>query len=90
MAPEIQEFAPKKKREKKEPAANYDPFKADIYSFGVLLCEIASKNSRFDVTTDMDRIKGSPFEKIINKCLEKDPDARPSFNKLLQEIKPME
>ena len=63
MAPEVKNNIP------------YNPFKADIYSLGVLFCEIVGNDT--SLKFNLDQLKGkTKLEEIIRNCLQQDPTKR--------------
>lgn len=88
MAPEIKLLNPNKLIQQIEEnkfnskGAPYNPLKADIFSFGILLCELVSNTPRLYHTNTLNKLRGHAFEKVILDCLQVDPDARPTTQKL--------
>lgn len=62
--------------------------KVDVYSFGVLLCEMCTgilpnRDSREEqVAMVTDRV----FRTLIRRCLQRDPEARPSMEEIISEL----
>ncbi len=66
----------------------YNPFKADIYSLGVLFCEIVGNDSR--IKNEVDKLKGkTQLESIIRNCLQEDPMKRNHISEIQQTLKQM-
>lgn len=92
MAPEIRLWNPQERvREKEEKKQNkkapYNPFKADIFSFGIFLCEMVANTFNFEKKNLLGKLKGHKFEKVILECLKENPSARPNTKELLQFFK---
>lgn len=77
----------------------YDAFKADVWSLGVTLHVLLLHVLPYDYTSDAKLIKdirdntfevhvliSGPLGKIISKCLEIDPEKRPSVSEVLLEL----
>ena len=60
----------------------YNPFKADIFSFGILLCEIVGNSARFYDTNTLHKLEDNEFEKVILDCLKENPNERPTIQQL--------
>ncbi|KAH7101299.1 kinase-like domain-containing protein, partial [Auriculariales sp. MPI-PUGE-AT-0066] len=76
--------------------ADRDPFKHDVYCFGIALYQLASgqrgiKGSRFRLPPNCDKRRPSGWSSrgwkscigIVKRCLSQDPSARPSTQELL-------
>ena len=94
MAPEIKLWNPDKKvreseeRKQNKKAGPYNPFKADIYSLGVLFCEIVGNNT--SLKSNLDKLKGkTKLEAIIRNCLEQDPTKRNEITKIKNTLQNM-
>lgn len=89
MAPEIRLWNPDElqkeieQNKQKKLATPYNPFKADIFSFGILLTAIISNSSNFYNTNSLNKLNDHKFEKVILDCL-KDPNERPNVLQLLE------
>ena len=63
-------------------------FKVDVYSFGVLLCEMCTgklpdrDRRKEHVAMVTDRV----FRTLIRRCLQRDPEARPSMEEIISEL----
>ena len=62
--------------------------KVAVYSFGVLLCEMCT-----GVLPDRDRreeqvamVTDRVFRTLIRRCLQRDPEARPSMDEIISEL----
>lgn len=82
MSPEIKAWA-NKEGQLRRPSP-YDPFKADIFSFGILLCEIVANTAKLYRSETLHKLKDHKFEKVILDCLKNNPDERPNTEQLLQ------
>ena len=88
MAPEIRLWNPDKlekqieEKKQKKQAIPYNPFKADIFSFGILLCEIVVNSAGFYNTDTLRKLKDHEFEKVILDCLKENPNERPTIQQL--------
>lgn len=82
MAPEIRRLSPDKEGKIKS-KLSYDPFKADIFSFGILLCEIVANNYKLYNDKKLDKLNKNRFGKIILECLKEDPNERPRIDDLI-------
>ncbi|XP_031557051.1 probable LIM domain-containing serine/threonine-protein kinase DDB_G0287001 [Actinia tenebrosa] len=63
--------------------------KVDVYSFGVLLCEMFVRDFP-DVARRNEQIamvSNELFRRLIRKCLQQDPNSRPSMAEILEELK---
>jgi len=79
---------------------SYDPFKADVFSFGIVLLEILFGNvdrSYTDIEKGtipkIQRDIKQTYPKVVElvkKCTLKDPIQRPTADKLLEEVKTMD
>lgn len=64
----------------------YNPFKADIFSLGILLCEIVANTPRLYCTQTLYKLKNHKLEAIILNCLKDNPNERPDTKDLLQNL----
>lgn len=55
-------------------------FKADVYSFGAIMKEV------FDVYQDFDLMKYNIFKNLIERCTENDPNLRPTFKEICDQL----
>lgn len=87
MAPEVKYFEPhgsfKHKLGKDFKGGEYDPLKADIFSFGILLGYICFDIECIDQYHYIQHANGHKFEGIIKKCLCIIPTERPNAKELL-------
>ena len=60
----------------------------DVYSFGVLLCEICIQEQPYPEwrTKQVVRVKNRAIRALIRGCLHKDPKARPSMEDIIREL----
>ncbi|KAH7101320.1 kinase-like domain-containing protein [Auriculariales sp. MPI-PUGE-AT-0066] len=78
--------------------ADRDPFKHDVYCFGIALYQLASgqrgiKSNRFRLPANCDKRRPSGWSSrgwkscigIVKRCLSQDPSARPSTQELLDD-----
>ena len=63
-------------------------FKVDVYSFGVLLCEICIRElpdpDRRDQQVAM--VTDRTLRGLIRRCIYQDPEARPSMEDIIEEL----
>lgn len=63
-------------------------FKVDVYSFGVLLCEICIRElpdpERRDQQVAM--VTDRTLRGLIRRCIYQDPEARPSMEDIIEEL----
>ena len=63
-------------------------FKVDVYSFGVLLCEICIRElpdpERRDQQVAM--VTDRTLRGLIRRCIHRDPEARPSMEDIIEEL----
>lgn len=63
-------------------------FKVDVYSFGVLLCEICIRKlpnpDRRDRQVAM--VTDRSLRGLIRRCIHQDPQARPSMEDIIEEL----
>ena len=64
----------------------YNPFKADIYSLGVLFCELIGNDTQLQF--NLDKLKGkTKLFGIIRECLQQDdPTLRPDISTIKKKI----
>ena len=78
-------MAPEVKKNQNLNNIPYNPFKADIYSLGVLFCEIIGNNPK--VTFNLDKLKGkTKIDPIIKNCLENDPSKRNDISSIIDSL----
>ena len=66
----------------------YNPFKADIYSLGVVFCEIIGNDTQ--IRFDIDKLKGkTKLEEIIRNCLQQDPTKRNDISTIKNTLQKM-
>ena len=60
----------------------------DVYSFGVLLCEMSIRELPDPEIREQQvaMVTNSVLRALIRRCLETDPQARPSMEELIDEI----
>ena len=60
----------------------------DVYSFGVLLCEICIRELPDPDRRDEQvvRVKNRRLRALIRGCLQRDPEARPSMEDIIGEL----
>ncbi|WZZ78565.1 hypothetical protein YC2023_099137 [Brassica napus] len=70
--------------------------KCDVYSFGVILWELATLRSPWRGMNPMQEVGGVGFQnrglersQIILECWQTDPNLRPSFAQLTEVLKPL-
>ena len=60
----------------------------DVYSFGVLLCEICIRNlpdpERRDEQVAM--VENRALRALVRRCLQEDPESRPSMEDIIGEL----
>ena len=63
-------------------------FEVDVYSFGVLLCEICNRElpdpHRRDQQVAM--VTDRALRSLIRRCINQDPEARPSMEAIIEEL----
>ena len=63
-------------------------FQVDVYSFGVLLCEIFIRElpdpDRRDEQVAM--VENGKLRALIRRCLQRDPEKRPSMDDIIGEV----
>jgi len=61
--------------------------KVDVYSFGVLLCEMCTREQPDpeQIHKQMSRVTGS-LRGLIQRCVERDPEARPTMSDVIREL----
>ena len=59
----------------------------DVYSFGVLLCEMCTREQPDpeQIHNQMSRVTGS-LRGLIQRCVERDPEARPTMSDVIREL----
>lgn len=70
--------------------------KSDVWSFGVILCEVITRSKLFKNLTEYEKqikndvrveiLQNPRLEELVNRCLRKDPDERPSFKDVYKEL----
>ena len=60
----------------------------DVYSFGVLLCEICIREMPDPDSRDEQvvRVKNRRIRALIRGCVQRDPEARPSMEDIIGEM----
>ena len=60
----------------------------DVYSFGVLLCEMFIRDlPDFDRRDEqVERVRNREFRLLIMWCIEKDPEMRPSMEEVIEKL----
>jgi len=67
------------------PRLPYNLFRADIFSFGVLMIEFIYQNDDHRVTPLLiEKLTQNPFHSLILSCLQNNPSDRKSLKELLQ------
>lgn len=92
-APEIFDFKSKAEKMGNFNKCLYDPFKADVFSLGVLaikMIDYTKKRSDIDKGIEMDDIKelqgNIAISQLLRNMLDKDPNKRPNFIQLKETI----
>ncbi|KAK8889656.1 hypothetical protein M9Y10_034409 [Tritrichomonas musculus] len=77
---------------------NYDPFKADVYAFGIFLYQVVTDRQPYENFTFKTEYKiinenfrpklydyiPTNFSELLKRCFDKDPKKRPSFNEIVE------
>ncbi len=81
-------MAPEVKKNQKLNNIPYNPFKADIYSLGVLFCEIIGNDT--SLKSNLDKLKGkTKLEEIISNCLQQDATQRNDISTIKTKLQKM-
>jgi len=67
---------------------NYYVFKVDVYSFGVLLCEMCIRVLPDPEWRDQQilMVTSLPLRALIRRCLQSEPEARPNMVVIIEEL----
>lgn len=59
----------------------------DVYSFGVLLCEMCTRQQPDpqELHNQISRV-GAAFRGLIQRCVERNPEARPTTGEIISEL----
>ena len=81
-------MAPEVKKNQNLNNISYNPFKADIYSLGVVLCEIVGNDA--SLKFNLDKLKGkTKLEEIIRNCLQQDATQRNDISEIKSKLQKM-
>ena len=60
----------------------------DVYSFGVLLCEMctSSREMTQELQTRIGKVNDVQLQRLIQRCVKKDPNARPSMSEVISDL----
>ena len=73
-----------------DPFPEYDAYKADVYSLGVLLLKLIGVKKKNWEETLKKNPNNKQMIKLLQAILNTDPDRRPSFSEIIKMIEPME
>ena len=67
------------------------PYQVDVYSFGVLLCEmcIQEEPNREQREGQIDQMVNLDFQRLVRNCVERDPMLRPNMEEVIKDLKRM-
>ena len=81
-------MAPEVKKNQNLNNIPYNPFKTDIYSLGVLFCEIIGND--ISLQSNLDKLKGkTKLEKILRNCLQQDATQRNDISTIKTKLQKM-
>ncbi|KAJ7374740.1 hypothetical protein OS493_005087 [Desmophyllum pertusum] len=62
--------------------------KVDVYSFGLLLCEMCIRElpDPQDVNTQIRQVTNGALRGLIQRCVERDPEERPTMSDVIREL----
>ena len=81
-------MAPEVKKNQNLNNIPYNSFKADLYSLGVLFCEIIGNDTK--IKFNIDKLKGiTKLEEIIRNCLQQDPAQRDDISTIKNKLQTM-
>ena len=60
----------------------------DVYSFGVLLCEMCIRElpSRQEVRNQIGQVTNGALRRLIKRCVKERPENRPTMSELISEL----
>lgn len=78
MAPEIRNLSP------------YNPLKADIFSFGILVCYLVANNPKLHDLKKLETLQSHKLGNLILDCLKENPNERPTAETLKNVIQQLQ